>query len=51
VHPQEGRQRPYIELEATDHPLAIEQRAGITFDRLLDLYALNGHDPGDAFAS
>jgi hypothetical protein len=51
VHPQEGRQRPYIELEATDHPLAVEQRTGITFDRLLDLYALNGHDLRDAFAS
>jgi len=41
---RDDRQRPRIELEPTDHPLAIEQRAGITFDRLLDIYALNGHD-------
>lgn len=26
-------ERPYVELEPTDHPLAIEQRAGITQDR------------------
>jgi hypothetical protein len=30
--------------ESTQHPLAIEQRDGITFDRLLDIYAANGHD-------
>ena len=47
VHPREGRQRPTIELEPTDHPLAIEQRDGITFDRLLTIYALNGHDLRD----
>ena len=44
VHPQSGRQRPHIEVEPIDHPLAVEQREGITFDRILDLYALNGHD-------
>jgi hypothetical protein len=44
VHPQPERQRPHIELEPTDHPLAIEQQHGITFDRLLDIYALSGHD-------
>jgi hypothetical protein len=47
VHPREGRQRPTIELEPTDHPLAIEQRDGVTFDRLLAIYALNGHDVRD----
>ena len=26
--------RPYIELEPTDHPLAVEQRTGITRDRV-----------------
>lgn len=26
------------------HPLTVEQRGGITFSRILDLYALNGHD-------
>jgi hypothetical protein len=44
VHPVSGRQRPRIELEATEHPLAIEQQHQITFDRLLELYALHGHD-------
>jgi len=51
VLPQEGRQRPLVRLEATDHPLAVEQQTGITFDRLLELYALNGHDLSAAFAS
>ena len=47
VHPRTGRQRPLIELEPTDHPLAVEQRQGITFDRLLEIHAANGHDlPG-----
>jgi len=46
VRPQDGRQRPYVELEPTDHPLAMEQRSGITFDRLLDIYALYDHDLG-----
>lgn len=44
VHPQAGRKRPWIELEDTRHQLAIEQRKGITFDRLLEIYALDGHD-------
>jgi hypothetical protein len=44
VHPRDGRQRPLIELEPTEHPLAIEQQEGITFDRILELYALSGHD-------
>ena len=29
--------RPYIELEPTDHPLAIEQRDGISIDRLAEI--------------
>lgn len=44
VQPRSGRQRPFIELEPAQHPLAIEQQNGITFDRLLEIYALNGHD-------
>jgi hypothetical protein len=44
VIPRDGRSRPHIALEPTSHPLAIEQRDGITFDRLLEIYALNGHD-------
>jgi hypothetical protein len=50
VAPREGRNRPYIELEPTPHPLAIEQREGITFDRLLEIYALNGHDLRNALS-
>jgi hypothetical protein len=44
VRPQAGRQRPSIELEQSEHSLAIDQRDGITFDRLLDIYAAHGHD-------
>jgi hypothetical protein len=44
LHPRDGRQRPCLELEPTDHPLALEQQRGISFDRVLDIYALHGHD-------
>lgn len=29
--------RPYIELEPTDHPLAVEQRRGITIGRVQEI--------------
>jgi hypothetical protein len=44
LHPRDDRQRPLIELEPTGHPLAIEQQHGITLDRVLEIYALHGHD-------
>lgn len=44
VYPLSGSKRPLIELEATGHPLFIEQQHGITFDRVLEIHALNGHD-------
>jgi hypothetical protein len=44
VRPSDGRQRPFVELEPTDHPLAIEHADAISFDRLMQIYALNGHD-------
>ena len=44
VLPRAGRQRPLIELEPTDHPLAVEQQNGISFDRILEIYALHEHD-------
>lgn len=50
VHPRPGRTRPWIELEPTEHPLAVEQRRGITLDRVLQIYALNGHDLTAALA-
>jgi hypothetical protein len=32
-------QRPFIELEPTDHPLAVEQRNGITMARVREIAA------------
>ena len=37
VHPREPGLRPLIELEPTDHPLAVEQREGISQDRLAQI--------------
>jgi hypothetical protein len=37
VHAREVGLRPLIELEATDHPLAIEQRDGITAARVRNI--------------
>lgn len=44
VRPQNGGLRPLLELEPTDHPLAVQQRVGVTFDEILDFYATAGHD-------
>ncbi|WP_108879753.1 DUF2199 domain-containing protein [Anderseniella sp. Alg231-50] len=44
VYPLDERQRPTIELESSDHPLAAAQADGIDFDQLLDIYAANDHD-------
>ncbi len=46
------RTRPFIELEPTDHPLAIEQRVGIDRARVIQLYeqtmfALEASDVSD----
>jgi len=35
--------RPRIELEPTDHPLALEQRSGISVDRVAEIYAIMMH--------
>ncbi|MDM5317214.1 DUF2199 domain-containing protein [Fictibacillus sp. b24] len=37
VHTRSVDLRPYIELEPTDHPLSIEQRQGITIDRVKEI--------------
>jgi hypothetical protein len=37
VHTQPVGERPLIELEPTDHPLAVEQRAGITLARVQEI--------------
>lgn len=47
VHPRDGGERPLIELEPTDHALALEQRRGISVERLMEIYAANGHGPAD----
>lgn len=44
VHLRDGVIRPFIELEPTDHPLAVEQREGISASRVAELYALAVHD-------
>jgi hypothetical protein len=38
VHIRDDGIRPFIELEPTDHPLAVEQREGITVDRVAEIY-------------
>ena len=43
VHLRNGHIRPLSELEPTDHPLAIEQRAGITVQRVVELYVMVVH--------
>ena len=37
VHTQAVGQRPLIELEPTGHPLAVEQRSGITVSRVQEI--------------
>ena len=43
VHTREVGRRPLVELEATDHPLAVEQRTGITWDRVQEIAELVLH--------
>jgi hypothetical protein len=40
LHLRGGGIRPFIELEQTDHPLAVEQREGITLARVEELAAI-----------
>ncbi|TWU04521.1 DUF2199 domain-containing protein [Stieleria varia] len=37
VHTRRVGERPFIELEPTEHPLAIEQRSGITMGRVREI--------------
>ncbi|WP_408022801.1 DUF2199 domain-containing protein [Streptacidiphilus fuscans] len=37
LHTRRVGQRPFVELEPTDHPLAVEQRTGITLDRVREI--------------
>lgn len=45
AHLRDDSNRPYIELEPTDHPLAIEQRNGISVERVAEIYAHFVHRP------
>jgi hypothetical protein len=46
VHPRPGGLRPTIDLEPTDHPLAVEQREGITAQRLIEIVQRLLHSEG-----
>jgi hypothetical protein len=46
VHTQPVGQRPTVELEPTDHPLAVEQRTGITVARIHEIAELLLHPQG-----
>ena len=39
LHLRDDGIRPWIELEPTDHPLAVEQREGITLERLGEIFS------------
>ncbi|MET8380805.1 DUF2199 domain-containing protein [Streptomyces microflavus] len=39
VHPRPIGRRPFVELEPTDRPLAVEQRTGIAKDRVREIAA------------
>jgi hypothetical protein len=43
VHLRDAGMRPRIELEPTDHALALEQRGGISVERVAEMYALMVH--------
>jgi len=43
VHSRSVGERQYVELEPTDHPLAIEQRVGITKDRVREIAEMMYH--------
>jgi hypothetical protein len=44
VHTRPVGERPFIELEPTDHPLAVEQRNGITMARVREIVECALHE-------
>ncbi|BCJ37058.1 hypothetical protein Athai_45610 [Actinocatenispora thailandica] len=46
VHTRPVGERPFVELEPTDHPLAVEQRTGIGPDRIRAIAAAVRHGGG-----
>jgi hypothetical protein len=45
VHLHDSGERPHLELEPTDHPLAIDQRQGIAWERARDIVEALVHGP------
>jgi hypothetical protein len=45
VHLRDNGLRPLVELEPTDHPLAVEQRTGITLECVAEIYESVFHPP------
>jgi hypothetical protein len=43
LHLRDDGVRPFVELEPTDHPLAVEQRSGISVQRVAQIYAAYEH--------
>lgn len=43
VHLRDNGRRPYIEIEKTEHPLAVEQASGITLQRVQEIIDLVEH--------
>jgi hypothetical protein len=43
LHSRPPGQRPFVQLEPTHHPLSVEQRSGITTERLFELASLILH--------
>jgi hypothetical protein len=43
VHLRDNGVRPWIELQPAGHPLAVEQRNGISVDRVAEIYAMMMH--------
>ncbi len=44
LHLRDNGVRPLIQLQACDHPLAVEQRDGIAKDRVAEIYAIMMHE-------
>ncbi len=47
VHTRAVGRRPFVELEPTDHPLAVEQRTGITWERVQEIAELVLHSESE----
>ncbi|MFE4826186.1 DUF2199 domain-containing protein [Streptomyces sp. NPDC056672] len=47
VHTRPVGERPLVELEPTEHPLAVEQRTGITLERVREIAEAVGHLASD----